>query len=72
MGDKNEFLDCGMEEESEANAHLIAAAPKMHKALKDIGLYLAVNYDENNEPYFIIDKEYLAMTKTLVDKAEGK
>ena len=50
MGDRNEFLDLGMEEESEANAQLIASAPRLdkeneelkkinrdlHEALKDI------------------------------------
>ncbi len=43
----------------------------MYEALRDIGLNLAVNYDDNNEPYFIIDKEYLTRVKTIVAKADG-
>ena len=34
MGDRNEFLDLGMDDESEANAQLIASAPDMYEALK--------------------------------------
>lgn len=33
---------------------------------------MVVNFDDENEPYFIIDKAYLAESYTLIAKAEGK
>lgn len=56
-------------DESNANAQLIAQAPRMYEFIKNIGLHLAVNYDDENEPYFIIDKEYLAEAHTITAKA---
>ena len=41
-----------------ANAQLIAAAPKLYEALKDFGLYVAVNYDKDNKPFYYIDQEW--------------
>jgi len=66
--------DIGIVSESEktANAHLIASAPAMYEALKEIGLSIAVNYENDNTPYFRIDKEYLDRTRAIVAKAEGK
>lgn len=56
----------------EANAHLIASAPRMHEWIKNIGLHMAVNYDDKNEPFFIIDKDYLAEAHTILAEADGK
>ncbi len=51
---------------------LHAAAPDMYEALKDFGLYVAVNYDENNKPFYYIDKEWEDKRKQALAKAEGK
>ena len=59
-------------EETEANAQLISSAPDMYEALRDIGLSIAVNYDDNNKPFFLIDAEYLERIRAIIAKAEGK
>lgn len=52
--------------------NLIQALPDLYEACKNIGLNLAVNYDDDNKPYFIVDNEYLDRVKLIVAKAKGK
>ncbi len=58
--------------EARANAQLIASAPDEDKCLRDFGLYVAVNYDTDNKPFYYIDQEWLDMRKRALAKAEGK
>lgn len=51
--------------ENEANAHLIAAAPELYEALKDIRKTLeALGYQDNSYSMGVVDK--------ALSKAEGK
>jgi len=73
--DDFDICDCDLassQVECEANAHLIAAAPDMYEALKNFGLYVAVNYDAKNKPFYYIDQEWLDKRTQALAKAEGK
>jgi len=52
--------------DNKANAHLIAAAPEMYEALKEIYQLL-----EKHEPHWYLRKHYNLVAKALA-KAEGK
>ena len=70
-GEDNDFIDCGM---NEANAHLIAAAPDMYEALKDLAacfrnIELVASVQNADEKAFL-GIAVNAMTKALA-KAEG-
>lgn len=68
-GEDNWFIDCGIEENAEANANLIAAAPDMYEALKAIRDFLVEYRRTVNDPssWPILNK----MNEALA-KAEGK
>ena len=55
-----------------ANAQLIASAPDEDDCLRRFGEYIAVNYDDNNKPFYYIDQEWFDMRTKALDKAEGK
>lgn len=48
------------------------AASAMYEALKDIGLNIAVNYDDDMKPIYQVSEEYLDKIKTIIAKAKGK
>ena len=54
------------QEEAIANAHLIAAAPEMLRALK--GLVIAYGVDKES----VVDPDYWDRALTAISKAEGK
>ena len=60
-GDANWYVDCGMEEDSEANARLIAAAPDMYEALKGITAQFAGLLNQTDRDF--IDKGVKALAK---------
>ena len=71
-GEANWFIDCGMEEDSEANANLIAAAPDMYEALKSFSDALVeANLECRCLEFIDIDKSYQLCYKAL-HKADGK
>ena len=65
------YIDINNDEEI-VKCELCEAAPDMYEFIKNIGLHLAVNYNDECEPYFIVDKEYLAEAHTITARAEGK
>jgi hypothetical protein len=40
---------------------------KMYQYIKDIGLNIAVNYDDDNKPVYWLDIEYLNKSKDLLN-----
>lgn len=56
---------------AQANAHLISASPRLYKWLKELGLHMAVSYDNDMKPIFTIDNDYLDKRNDILAKAEG-
>ena len=62
--DTSVIVCCGNTEEAEANAHLIAAAPDMYEALKDmVNWYIKQGFDRELP-------EFRAMQQALAKKEE--
>ena len=51
---------------------LCESGPDMYEALKKLGLYVAVGYDEDNKVFYYIDKEWEEKRLKALKKAEGK
>lgn len=56
--------------ESQANAHLIAAAPEMYEALNDLAG--CVEYHAKRGESVPLDNEHLISARTALAKAEGR
>jgi len=66
------MMDCADPEENDSNAHLIAAAPDLLKALK--WLLEFSEYETDDLPsveYMTMKADALSMAKRAIDKAEG-
>ena len=61
-----EFIDRGLRERKEANAHLIAAAPELLEALK----LMREDYEDCEEG--LITDKTMAIAKQAISKAEGR
>ncbi len=56
---------------NEANAQLIASAPDEDDCLRRFGEYVAVNYDDNNKPFYYIDQEWFDMRTKALAKVDN-
>ena len=60
------------QEEAEANAHLIAAAPDMYEALKALLRWAELSYTNDTGEWADENDPTIVLTKKAIAKAEGK
>jgi hypothetical protein len=66
---KSTVVQCGTLENSEANAHLIAAAPEMYEALKEIK---SLTEEAHTFPKGVLIQSIAAKCFLVLNKVEGK